>query len=479
MAWLIGLAKFAAELNYDELPPEVAEQIKLCIIDQIGVQMALSTLPIALEARTCAALQPDGRATVVGSTVRTSAEMAALANGVSGHAFELDDIHWEAFNHPGAAVIPAALAVGEATGAPGRALIEAVAAGYEVMLRVGVALRRERANSQVYCPVGETGAIGAAVAAARLWGLSSERVRQALELAATQVLLDHRAAPQGNPDIPNVLRWLGIRYGPHTVSCDNGGVAARAGVQSAFLARAGFRAPASPQVGVHALARRLSDGFDPEPLLDRLGSHYALLRTGFKLRPYPGAVHAVVDQALEALAALRFRTGEDISSGISKVRVGQRISQLRSIWLLQQDPSDGTSDSRVAPHSLRATVAHALLYGGTLESVLAFDPHEPAVRRLAAKVSPEFDADCEAASPRALARVRVEAHDGRAAEAVGYQKGCADDPLTTLELHTKFADLAGRVLPQATTERLLDALKSLDEVRDIRDLRPLLSAERE
>jgi 2-methylcitrate dehydratase PrpD len=470
------LAQFAGTLTFDFLPPEVVELVKLCIIDQIGVQLAISTLPIARVARSFASIQGSGPATVMGGSSAPT-ELAAFANGVSGHAFELDDIHWAAFTHPGAAVVPAALAVCEEVGAPGKSLIEAVTAGYEVMLRIAVGLGRQHANGRRLCPLGELGAVGSAVGAGRAWGLSPERLFSAIGLAASHALQEHRLAAaselQQAADFPEVLRWAAIHYGAHTEHCCNGGLAAMGGVQSALLVRAGFVGPESPLIGEHGLASELVETAEPDRMLERLASQYVLLLTGFKTRPYAGAVHAVIDKALEALAAANVRDGEELSSSISRVAVGQRASHLRMIQQQEDEATRGIS--RPGPLVLRAPLANALIHGGTLESVRSFDPTDPSVVKLANKVVLEFDEACEAASPKSLARVRIEFQDGRVSESVGYQKGSPDDPLTADELHTKFIDLASHVMPRSRADQLLNTLKSLELIDDVRVFRSLLS----
>src|SRR2546430_13836514 len=101
------------------------------------------------------------------------------------HAIEMDDVTTESSLHPGVAVIPAALAVAEESGASPGAFLEAVVAGYEVTMRVGNALNPASAYARGFHPTGVAGVFGATMAAGRLLGLDVERLTHALGIAGT------------------------------------------------------------------------------------------------------------------------------------------------------------------------------------------------------------------------------------------------------------------------------------------------------
>src|SRR5216684_2897781 len=104
---------------------------------------------------------------------------AALANGTGIHGFELDDAHVSSSLHPGAVTVPASLAVAEAVGASGADVLVALAAGYEVGLRVGICAGVSHSTSG-YHVTGTVGTLGAAAAAARLLKLSPQQAAHAL-----------------------------------------------------------------------------------------------------------------------------------------------------------------------------------------------------------------------------------------------------------------------------------------------------------
>src|SRR5262245_9261784 len=135
------LAEFAAALSYDHLPKPVVARLKHCVLDALGCSIWGATLPwtrMLIDLVTEEGGSPQAR--VIGTALRTSASQAALIGATAGHGFELDDIHAAAHLHAGSLAIPTALAVADARQPlSGRQLIAAIAAGYEVGLRVALA----------------------------------------------------------------------------------------------------------------------------------------------------------------------------------------------------------------------------------------------------------------------------------------------------------------------------------------------------
>src|SRR6202162_1098182 len=184
----VQLARYAAALRYEDLPAEVAACAKDCIIDTVAACICGSALPwsriiIDYAERT----GPGGTSRILGRGSAVQAPSAALANGALAHAFELDALTRPgAGAHPGATVLPPALAVAQQVGvdATGRDLIAAFVAGNEVMIRIGRATGHTNEARSFHAP-GTTGPFGAAVACGHLLGLDADRVANALGLAGS------------------------------------------------------------------------------------------------------------------------------------------------------------------------------------------------------------------------------------------------------------------------------------------------------
>src|SRR4051812_26697490 len=130
----VALARFAADLNYRDIPREVVDKAKLCVLDTLGCCVYGSTL--APMAKLTAMVVSEGAkpvASIFGTPHRTSASQAALVNGSAAHAFQLDEVHTGSTLHPGSVAVPAAFALSErAGGVHGGHLITAVIARHEI-----------------------------------------------------------------------------------------------------------------------------------------------------------------------------------------------------------------------------------------------------------------------------------------------------------------------------------------------------------
>src|SRR5436853_6218326 len=184
----IRLAEYAAGLRYEDLPTEVIAAAKDAIIDTIAACICGSALPwsriiIDYAERT----GPGGASRILGRGTAVQAPAAAPANGGPAHAFELDSLTRPgAGAHPGATVLPPALAVAQQQGvdASGCDLIAAFIAGNEVMIRIGRATGHTNEARGFHAP-GTTGPFGAAVACGHLLGLDADKMANAVGLAGS------------------------------------------------------------------------------------------------------------------------------------------------------------------------------------------------------------------------------------------------------------------------------------------------------
>lgn len=279
-----SLADFAvdAALKKDKA---LAGNMRIYALDTLAVTLAGTVAPSSAPVtRTILAACGKAESTVMGVGKVTSAWDAALANGAFAHALELDDDHRVAVLHPGAVVVPAALAAAEAEHASGLTFLRAMFVGYEVMCRLGEVFRGSQFYHGVH-PTALCGVFGAAAAAAVAMDLDRDAFVRALGIAGTQAsgLTEWRA--DGS--------WI-KRLHP--------GRAAQSGVLAARLAREGFTGPATILEGEGGFFRAFSYGepIDPECLTRALGGdHHAF---GTAIKPYPCCrfEHGAIDLAIDA-----------------------------------------------------------------------------------------------------------------------------------------------------------------------------------
>jgi len=283
----VRLAEYAAALRYEDLPAAVVQQAKECIIDTVAAGICGSALPwsrivIDYAERTGA----GSRSHILGRGSTVQAPAAALANGALAHAFELDSLTRPgAGAHPGATVLPPALAVAQEKGADGRALITAFVAGNEVMIRIGRATGHTNEARGFHAP-GTTGPFGAAAAAGHLLGLDADAMTNALGIAGSLCggLLEFA---RGNGGMVKRLHL---------------GRASEAGVLAASLAAAGFTGPRTVIEGQFGFLRVFCTAWDEAELTRGLGDEFVVSTTVLKRYPCHATAHAAVKAVRELQA---------------------------------------------------------------------------------------------------------------------------------------------------------------------------------
>jgi 2-methylcitrate dehydratase PrpD len=289
--WIVGL-------KYEDLSPEVIRQAKLCILDQLGVQIRGATLPQVQPVRHLVeAMGAAADATIALYGWKTTAPYAAYVNATFGHSCEFDDSHFHC-GHPGVCVIPAALALAEQKRVTGRELITAVVAGYQAQATsIGPIHKSTLALGWHGTKV--AGVFGAAGASANLLKLNPQQAAHALSVAGS----DASGTMEYDQSGGEVKRL-------------HAGSASRSGVQAALLAQRGMTGPATIFEGKRGIYRLFGDGTPPD--IDAFWTgHFHILDTMFKLYPAVGTVHAPLNALTEILAAHRFDV-EDVEA----IRVG-------------------------------------------------------------------------------------------------------------------------------------------------------------
>src|SRR3954470_15682904 len=295
----VELARYAAALRYEDLPAEVVAGAKDAIIDTMAACICGSALPwsriiIDYAERT----GPGGASRILGRGTAVQAPAAALANGALAHAFELDSLTRPgAGAHPGATVLPPALAIAQQqAGISGQSLIAAFVAGNEIMIRIGRATGHTNEARGFHAP-GTTGPFGAAVACGHLLGLDADKMANAIGLAGSLAggLLEFAKGDGG------MVKRLHL------------GRASEAGVLAASLAASGFAGPRTVLEGEFGFLRVFCTEFDEGHLTRNLGRDYVTLSTVLKRYPVHATAHAAV-RAVRDLQTEHGFAGSDVEA---------------------------------------------------------------------------------------------------------------------------------------------------------------------
>lgn len=441
------LAEFSSAIRLDTLPPAVVARARFLVLDLVGNMVRArhdsESTPALLAAAKALGLR-HGECGVFGEAAGWSPAGAALLNGALAHSLDFDDTHAAGSLHPGAPVIPAAIAAGEMAGASGAEVLAAIVAGYEVTCRVALALPAGAHYARGFHPTATCGVFGAAAAAGRVFGLSGEEIASAMGIALSQSAGSLQFLANGAWTKRFQVGW-----------------AAMAGLSAATLAREGFKGAAAALEGKAGFLHAYAPDPIPERAVQDLGVVFELMKTAVK--PYPSCRygHAGIDAmlALRAEHGLRAEEVERITYGTSRsgmMLVGEPAAK-------RADPQNVVDGQFSGPFVLASALATGAM-GWDSYSML-FDP---TIRALLPKVVCEDDPEIEAEFPANMSgKVTVRARGRDFVKTVVVPKGEPDNFLSEAELRAKFAGLVDHVLGVERSAALADAVLAIDASNDV------------
>lgn len=449
----LRLGEHLAGLRFDSLPTHVVEVTRASLADAIGVTLAAGKL-----GQGCLAVVEMARASgggpsgVIGHGFRTSAAMAAMANGAMAHAMDYEDTFDAALVHPHGAVVPAALAVAESIGGVnGRELLTAIAAGADLTCRLGVAIG-ESADRRNWNMRPMLGAFGATAAAGRLMGLDATRMVEALSLAFCQATCTN----QHKTYAASHLREI------------RDGLCAHAGVLSAEMARRGIRGFHQPLEGEAGLFAQYAGGdYRRDALLDGLGHEFLGSQVSFKPWPSCRGTHAFIEAALALRAA----------HGLDADRIERIDVVVSSTFAMLCNPIEQKRRPETAidaKFSIPFTVGAAMLRGRvSLAEFLPAALHDPAIAALAQRVSGVVEPAWRLGDAlRGQLTVRTTGGEVLTSE-VDQPAGSPSKPMTGPQLEDKFLDCCRYAADAGLASRataLLERVRTIERCADVATL---------
>ena len=445
------LSRFAANLRFEDLPAEVVDRTKLLFMDLSGIivrSLELDSTQVLMESLKDLNLD-QGALQVLGSTERWRPQAAALITGAAAHSLDFDDTHAAAQLHPGAPIIPAALAAAQMQGASTRDLIVAIVAGYEVMIRVAYGVTVLRHSERGFHPSATVGVFGATAAAGSIFKLSPAQMEHAFGTALSESAGTGQFAVNG--------AWT-KRF--HV------GNAAAGGLLAASLAKRGFTGATQAFEGREGFFNVYSPAPQPEKAVEGVGTVWEILQTGLKPYPCCRGIHAPLD----AVMALHARHDIRIDS-IESVRVGMAK---RSVYVVGE-PQDrrrnpkNVVDCQFSTHlCLSVALKHRHMGWDDYESALK----DPEIHALMQRIDVYEDAECEANFPTAFSGVvEIRLRDGQVLREFVYApRGEPSTMLTAQELRAKFSLLVSEALGSRGEEALFNAIEAMDKNNPIASL---------
>jgi 2-methylcitrate dehydratase PrpD len=450
------ISDFVVSSGYESFPPEAVDLAKRCIIDGLGVMIAGMREPSVQIIREYVHATGGVReSTLLGrGKERAPAHLAALVNGISGHAMDWDDTALSTtpdrgvLLHPTVPPLAAGLAIGEGGHASGRDLVTAFLLGFEVECKLAEAISTEH-RIRGFHTTGTCGIFGAAVAASKLMRLSRDKVRMALGIAAS------------------MSAGIDVQLGTMTKPL-HAGRAAENGVVAARLAFRGFEANAAALEGHKGFFHAYGPSFDAKRVRGRLGSPFSIVDPGSSVKPYPCGVvgQVVMDSMRDLLIKNPFRP-EDVQ----RIRVTTSSNILPPAGPLKYRKAENALQGKFCvPFQMAAIVIRRK--AGMMEFTDDF-VKSPEVQdmmdRVETAVYPSFDA---LGRNRYMSVIEVYLRNGAVIKGKSPEtvRGSPANPLNREDLLSKFNDCVQETLGGDQARGLVETVDSLEGLNDIGEL---------
>lgn len=441
-----NLAKFASDLQYDQLPLSVVFKTKEAIIDYIGATIAGYKVGSLLSEKLINLIINSGgkeEATIIGSGKKVPVVNAALANGLLSHVVELDDGHRIARGHPGVTVVSSAFAMAEYLNVSGKDLITAIVTGYDIFVRIASAINPSHI-ALGYHTTGTCGTFAAAATASKLLKLSSIETANAFGLAGIQaaglleVTIDGQMAKALHP-----------------------GKSAQAGVLAALLAREGVEGPKSVIEGVKGFAKAMSEECDYDLMFNGLNEIFHI--NDCYIKPYPSCRHAhsPIDAVLSLITENKFEIDDIIEILIRTYPTA--ISFTGEIF----KPESAEAAKFSMAYGVSAALVNKKFGLKELEIKQIFNP---TIRKLTEKVKIESDASLESLQPKTRgAEVLITLKDGRKLfKRINLPKGEIENPIIFAELMDKFNYCMEDCFSEIKRDKIIQDIEKLENIEGVR-----------
>src|ERR1700719_2560749 len=451
------LANYACELKFEDLSKEVVHEVKRRVIDSLGCALgAWNEEPCVIARNVALEFSAKRGSTIIGTTHQGPPDWAAFANGCCIRYFDYNDTYLSKEPAHPSDNISAALAIAESLRSTGRELITAIALAYEVQCRFcdAASIRARGWDHVTY------GAFSTALACAKLMKLDLEKTRHAVNIAGVACAAMRQAR------VGELSHWKGVAFAN----------AARHGVYSALLARAGMTGPAPIFEGQMGFEKELGVS------LGNIGEKFAvpfpqnpqgpasmILNTSIKY--WPAEYHS--QSAIEAALFLREQIGD-----VSQITSVNIESHDASVDIIGSEPEKWRPETReTADHSLPYITAIALIDGKVTDQQFQLSRFtDPAIWKFLENVKVTRNAELSSLYPGAVANiVHVTLKDGRTlTKRVDYPLGNAKNPVSDVELERKFLHLVAPALGRDHSAKILDQAWSLDQQSGVHHLMKLL-----
>ena len=455
------VSEFVFNLKFADIPAESLELGKKSILDGLGLALSGSkaeTWGLIQEYVKPFGFPPNKGAAVLGSAVRLPARFAAFANGVAIHVDDFDDTQlavakdrvYGLLVHPTVCVLPAALATAEIEGKSGRDLLVAYQAGVEVECKIAEAIS-PRHYEDGFHSTGTCGVFGGTAACAKLKGLDAVHTSRAFGIAAS-----HAAGLREN---------FGTMMKPFQA-----GHATESGVVAADFAAIGWTAAEQILEAQRGFFHAYGGTYDPAVIFERLGNPWTFQNPGVSIKPFPSG--SLTHPGMTELSRL-IQANAIKGADVERVEVGANRNMEST--LLHHHPKTGLQ----AKFSMEFCMAILLLDGKAdqtkyTDAVVNRDDVQNMIDRVRFYVDPEAE---KAGYDKMTTILKITMKDGRTISGrADFGKGSPINPMSYDEVADKFRGCAAFAgWPSAKANQVVDIVRRLEDVSDVRAVTALLS----
>ena len=438
------LAEKAQSLSFEQLSPQVTHEVKRRILDSIGCALgAWKSRPGRIARQLAQGVSVQNGAGLLGSKHRTTPDLATFANGALIRYLDFNDTYLSLEPAHPSDNIPAALAVGQVTGANGKQIIAAITLGYEVQCRMcDAASLRKHGWDHVYY-----GALSSGLLSAKLYGLNVEQMVHTLGLAGVCNFATRQTRTGQLSD------WKACAF-------SNAG---RNAVFAAYLAKLGMTGPNEIFEGPKGLFKMVTGPFDPKWAG---GADDWMIRKTY-IKYWPAEYHS--QSAIDAALQLRPQISdvEDIQDIVIE-------SFEAAVSIIGSEPEKWRPTSReTADHSMGFCVACALIDGDVTRASFSDEKiRNPRVLGLLDKIKIVETEESNRGYPDGIPNNMIVTLKGgkKLVKQVTYPRGHAGNPMTDDEVIKKFKSLAAGVVGDATQQRIIEQCMSFEKIGSVADL---------
>lgn len=440
-----ALAEFVVRTGFADLPPPVVDDCRTAVLDALGAAYIGTAQPWAQRALDLMReLGGTAQATVIHQTWRTDVSRAAFANGVLIGAFECEPLTG---SHASGTVLPAALAICERERLNGQIFLTALALGFEVSARIARTAVGLESTRGFHNP-GTQGPFAAAAAVGKLYDVNAATLTSAFGLAGScsAGLLE--------------FAWSGADTKRLHL-----GRASQLGLESALLARKGLHGPATVLEGRYGYYQAFSEPTDLQPLLEGLGTHWAIQPPA--LKSYATHVtHQAVVQAIQDWKQATVVQPQQITrvAIYGTPRIMEERHAVRNPHTVMGGQYSLPFTTAVA---LTRDMADPLVYNREAMQ-------DPLVRDLATRIELYPDAALPSGHGVFPATLHIEAAGQTYILPTRPHKGSPQNPLTWAEAGEKFRRFTRHLLPREQATTIIDAIQRLEHTTDMAEIARLV-----